>query len=86
MQGAQDAGRALEEIGERLHEADDAARADHGRLLVSYMAMEYHLFDLQSSHDRISRLVDSAGLAITFQKADPNGGVIHAHAKEVRPV
>jgi hypothetical protein len=30
----QDAGRALEEIGERLHEADGAARADHGRLLA----------------------------------------------------
>ena len=30
----QDAGRALEKIGERLHEADGAARADHGRLLA----------------------------------------------------
>src|SRR5882724_8358145 len=30
----QDARRPLEEIGERLHEADGAARADHGRLLA----------------------------------------------------
>lgn len=51
---------------------------------VEHLAMEYHLFDPQSSHDRIASLVDSAGFAVTFQKKDPNGGLIHAHAKSRR--
>ncbi|MCW5606076.1 MAG: FkbM family methyltransferase [Burkholderiales bacterium] len=48
---------------------------------VGCLAMEYHLFAPQTSHDGISALVESAGFAITFQKQDPNGGIIHAQAK-----
>jgi len=48
---------------------------------VGHLAMEYHLFEPHQRHDEISRMVETAGFQIDFQKKEATGGYLFASNK-----